>query len=815
MIFNSRFACPSFRASYGDRPAQLGPVILSIAALAASFAPTLGQGAHAEQVSTASGTTTGSDSASSASLQEIVVTATRREELLSKVPISVAAYSQETMDKLGVRTIDDISKLTPGVTFAQANPGSGTNIEIRGISSLVGAATTGIYIDDTPIQIRSIGYFPSNVYPVVFDLDRVEILRGPQGTLFGAGSEGGTVRFLTPQPSITKFSEYGRAEVASVDAGGLNYEGGAAVGGPIVENLLGFRVSALYRRDAGWIDRVDHTSGDLVDSNSNRQNHTALRAALTLEPVAGLQITPGVYYQKASFNNTNLYWTNLSNPSTTHYRNGDPLGQPGSDIFTLSTVKAAYTADQISIISNTAYFRRRSRIGLDYSTVVPDVVGGPSAPPFGIPGFTSRTTEEDGQSNITQEIRFQPTERNERLNWLAGLFYSHAIQTSFEGISGDNLDTLTAALFGVPNSVAIFGPNYQPGNYGLVSSNDALDEQYAVYGNLDYAITEKLKGTVGVRVARVESFFSNSQGGPFGGGTPVTRTSSTSATPMTPKFELGYQADTGNLYYGSVSKGYRVGGGDAPVPLPQCAADLARIGLTGTPETFRSDSLWSYEVGAKNSLGNKFRIESSAYFINWSNIQQQVFLPNCDFKYVANLGSLHSKGFDLNVQYQPIDPLVLGAAIGFNDSKYTNNVYPGAVHGTGANSVIVSKGDTIDTPPWTATLTSHLTFPALGGASHVYFNSDFVYRTRNTGVLAASDPSSLSYDPRLPRMSMQHILGVRAGLVFRNLDVSFFSTNVTNSTATTFSLHDSLTSPLFKNVGIEPRVVGLTFIYRQ
>jgi iron complex outermembrane recepter protein len=811
-----QFAQNGVRTSYAYRLTRTGPSIDRVTAVAASIILAAIGSAYAQQGVASSNAAKADDTANDSLLQEVVVTATRREESLSKVPISVAAYSQAAMDQLGVRTIDDIARLTPGVTFAQANYGSGSNIQIRGISSLVGAATTGIYINDTPIQIRSIGYYPSNVYPEIFDLDRVEILRGPQGTLFGAGSEGGTVRFITPQPSLTRFSEYSRAEVAGIDAGGINYEGGAAVGGPIVDDMLGFRVSAWYRRDGGWIDRVDHTSGRDVDSNSNRQDHTAVRAALILQPVSSLKITPEIYYQTTSFDNTNLYWNTLSNPRNSEFRNGDPLGQPGSDTFTLSTIKVAYDTENVSIISDTAYFRRRSTINLDYSTIVPDVIGGPIAPPFGIPGFTSRTNEYDGQDNFSQEIRFQPTERTGRLNWLAGLFYSHAIQTSFEGIGGENLDSLTEALFRVPDATAIFGPNHQPGDYALVSANHALDEQYAIYGNLDYGITEQLKATVGVRVARVESFFSNSQGGPFGGGAVATTGSSTSATPVTPKFELGYQADEANLYYTSIAKGYRVGGGDAPVPLPQCTADLATIGLTSTPKTYNSDSLWSYEIGAKNRLlNNRLRVESSAYFIDWSNIQQQVWLPNCAFKYVANLGSLHSKGADLTVEYQPLDPLVVSAAIGYNDSKYAENVYPSALERTGPNSVIVSKDDAIDTPPWTATLTSHLTFPVPGSGSHVYQDSDFVYRSRRGGMLATSDPASLSYDPRLPRMSVQHVLNLRSGLRYQNLDVSVFCTNVSNSTATTFSFHDSLTSPLFKDAGIQPRVVGLTFIYRK
>lgn len=766
-----------------------------------------------------SGPSSAGDTASGASavgLEEITVTATRQSEPLSKVPISVAAYSAEGMDRLGVRNITDLASLTPGVTFAQANPGSGTNIQIRGISSLVGAATTGIYIDDTPIQIRSIGYFPSNTYPQVFDLDRVEILRGPQGTLFGAGSEGGTVRFITPEPSLSQYSEYARAEVANVDGGGWTYEGGAAAGGPIIPDTLGWRLSAWHREDAGWIDRVDHTTDAVVDANANHQAATALRLAMTYQPISGLQITPGVYYQQQTFNNTSLYWNTLSDPNANVFRNGDPLGQPGSDTFTLSTLKAAYTAGPVEVLSDTAYFRRRSRIYLDYSTVVPDVVGGPSAPPFGIPGFTSKTDEFDGQDNFTQEIRFQPTDVGGRLNWLAGLFYSHSIQTSFEGIGGANLNTLTQALFGAPDAEAIFGPNYQPGNYALITTNRALDRQYAAYGNVDYSLTEQFKVTVGVRVAHVSSDFGNVQGGPFGGGTPKPTGSSTSATPVTPKFALDYQLDSRNLYYASVAKGYRVGGGDAPVPIPECSADLASIGLTGTPETYRSDSLWSYEVGAKNRLlDDRLHLDSSVYFIDWKNIQQQVFLPNCDFKYVANLGSLHSKGFDLQAQYQPVEPLTTGAALGYNKSNYVSNVYPGVIHGTGANSVIVSQGDTIDAPPWSVTLLSRLTLPVRESGARVYFDAHYIFRSRNNGTPAFSDPASLSYDPQLPRMSAQHILDLRSGVTFGSFDLSLFVNNATNSTATTFSLHDSLTSPLFKNVGITPRVIGLTAVFRN
>jgi iron complex outermembrane receptor protein len=206
------------------------------------------------------------DAAAGAGLQEVVVTATRREERLQDVPISLTAFSQEKLDQQGLRNIDDLVRLSPGVTFQRNGNGSSANyndessdISIRGIDSQAGTSTTGLYIDDTPIQSRHIGFGAVNVFPQLFDVDRVEVLRGPQGTLFGAGAEGGALRFISPQPSLTKDSGYIRSELATTKDGDQSYELGAAAGGPIIDDVLGFRISASYRRDGGWVDRVGYT----------------------------------------------------------------------------------------------------------------------------------------------------------------------------------------------------------------------------------------------------------------------------------------------------------------------------------------------------------------------------------------------------------------------------------------------------------------------------------------------------------------------------------------------------------------------------
>src|SRR6202048_2737402 len=173
----------------------------------------------------------GAADAGTGPLTEIVVTATRHEESLSKVPISVTAMTQEALDIRGVKDFQDVARFTPGVRID--NTGT-NNIAIRGISSSGGAGTTGIYIDDTPIQIRALAFNPDDTLPKNFDIDRIEVLRGPQGTLFGAGSEGGTVRYITTQPSLRTNSFYSREEVSYTQGGSLSYEGGIAAGGPLI-----------------------------------------------------------------------------------------------------------------------------------------------------------------------------------------------------------------------------------------------------------------------------------------------------------------------------------------------------------------------------------------------------------------------------------------------------------------------------------------------------------------------------------------------------------------------------------------------------
>ncbi|WP_293977450.1 TonB-dependent receptor [Sphingomonas sp.] len=484
---------------------------------------------------------------------EIVVTATRTAQTASKVPISITAYTQAKLDQQGVRQIDDLYRLTPGVNFERTNLRS--NISIRGISSGAGAATTGIYIDDTPIQVRVVGYSATNAYPAVFDLARVEVLRGPQGTLFGAGSEGGTIRFIQEQPNLDHFSGYARTEVATTEGGALSYEGGVALGGPIVQDKIAFRASVYFRRDGGYIDRVIglptvlssngsagpensllfNTTG-IGRKDSNSTETTSARLALTFAPTETLTITPSVMYQKIhSPDNITQFWPSASDKGSTDLRTpmwipsvdathvaipGAPLTEPLTDRFWLPSLAIKWELGGIELFSNSSYFDRASHFTPNYTQLYEltyarrQVV---QAGDFAI------SPQDNYQKNFSQEVRLQSGDADSRFRWVVGGFYTRNKQRSVQD-SRVNFVSLVpsianATVPGYPaplpavNNGAPFGAGYSAyiNYYGMAPLNGVttyyadlrtVDEQYAGFGEATFKVTPRLSLIGGVRVSR-------------------------------------------------------------------------------------------------------------------------------------------------------------------------------------------------------------------------------------------------------------------------------------------------------------------------
>jgi iron complex outermembrane receptor protein len=781
----------------------LGPTLISGPALAQATAANAGAGT---------------------ALEEIVVTAQRREQRLQDVPISVTAMNQEQLDSQGVRDIDDVAKLTPGITFqrADARNGAMSTISIRGVASQAGASTTGVYIDDTPIQIRALGAGNAafNAFPGVFDLDRVEILRGPQGTLFGAGSEGGTLRFITPQPSVSHSSVYARTELGYTEHGDPSYETGVALGAPLVDGKVGLRISAWFRRDGGWVDRDDWSRASLttyppaaptsnsvtnvLSPNSNWQNSAAVKAALTFQPTDGLTITPSIYSQRLKVNDTQAFWSALSDPDAGKFVNGNSLNAVSNDHFYLPALKVEWAFSNLRLVSNTSYFNRDSAAVNDYSAFETALWGQvfttlPFLPPTVRPylngpyypsGFTPASSFQGNlQNNVTQEFRLQSDSPDSRINWVVGVFYSHGRQTAIQIVSDPGLNTFINGLTG-----GIVAPVLEDGKYTFVQEPViARDEQTAVYGQADVKVTDRLTVTAGVRAADTKFNASAFYHG-FVVGPPVNDSGSQHEHPVTPKGGVSFKIDPDNMVYATASKGYRIGGYNPRVGTP-CATDP---NYPGYHNLYSSDSVWSYEVGAKDSLfGNKLRVNTSLYYIDWKNIQQVVGLAGCGFAYTSNLGKAKSQGADLQADMALAPGLVGGLAVGYNDAKYTQTVK--SVAGAAAN--LVTDGDHIVGWPWTVAASLQYTFRAFGDHES-YLRTDYQYQAKQSDLVSGNNPQNGGYQPwavfQLPTTSQ---LSLRAGMRFEGLDVSLFCNNLTDS-------HPILAKGTSINTGVPGELVG-------
>jgi iron complex outermembrane recepter protein len=291
-------------------------------------------------------------------------------------------------------------------------------------------------------------------------------------------------------------------------------------------------------------------------------------------------------------------------------------------------------------------------------------------------------------------------------------------------------------------------------------------------------------------------------------------------TPITPKVGVSYQADPDNLFYASAAKGFRVGGynpavgvpcGTTAGPNPVPGTSLGVLGLTDRPAFFDSDSVWSYEVGSKNRvLDRRLQLDASAFYIDWSNIQQTVGLARCGFSFVENLGSATSKGFDLAVQAFVTDELTLGAAVGYTKAEFDETVFGGPARGPGILP-IVTEGDDIPLNPWTIYLNGQYDYDLLGRGGYTRF--DFQHLSRQDALVPGTNPANGGTDPTIPGRPSMTTLSLRTGVELDAFDVSLFVNNV-------FNAHPRLTrartpgpqgpNSLFTGTTLRPRTIGIT-----
>jgi outer membrane receptor protein involved in Fe transport len=756
-------------------------------------------------------------------LQQIVVTAERRTERLMDVPMSVTAFGRQALQQQQLHTIDDLARVAPGITFQRNGTSVSGNyndedsdIAIRGVDSSAGASTTGIYIDDTPIQGRHLNFGTVMPYPQLFDLERVEVLKGPQGTLFGAGSEGGTVRFITPDPGLHRYSGFARTDFGEIDGGGNDYAAGAAFGGPIIDGKLGFRVSASIRHDGGWVNRVAYapppstlvnctpcygtapatvytgspTITGTTEANANWQDSATFRAALKWQPNENFSIMPSFYVQTLHINDTAVYWRSLSVPARNDYNNGNLQRNPSTDPWYIGAVKVEWSLPGVQFTSNTSYFSRAQHSMSDYSQWAPTIF---LYNQYTAPNDFSSAYFTDRQDNFTQEWRASSTDDASRFQWTAGLYYAHVHENSTEHIVSADISPAN------------------PGNAYHQPVFSMLDKQAAVYGELSYKITPKIKATAGLRYSHMTYTGVINESGALIVGSGINSTNSGSDNPVTPRFVINYQPTRNSLYYVSAAKGFRPGGINAALPQ-NCS-----YGLPQQPPSYASDSLWQYELGSKNTLfRNRLEVSASIYYLKWNNIQQFVYLT-CGLGFDYNLGSVTGKGGDIAINWRPTEDLTLGVTGAYTDSAFTTNVSLAGVY------PLVTAGDHLPSAPWN--VEANLSYEWHSLPHRPYVRAEYQFSTAQNSLQPYQDPNNApNDDPTLPGLPTVSVLNLRAGMYFGGWDVMLWVHNLTNFHSPLFLARDLATTPLngfppnfdtnYFARGYQPRTYGLTASYR-
>ncbi len=713
--------------------------------------------------------------ASPDALAEIVVTATKRTERLQDVPVSISAETGIELEHRGATQLQDIITSTPGLNNPGSGGGNSTNLTIRGVTTGTDLglkqSTVALLYDDMPIDPVGQGGGASNLR--VVDIERVEVLRGPQGTLFGSGSLAGALRYITNKPDLSRFS--GSAEITGADTetGAASYSGTVVINAPIVQDQLGIRLVAYDYDDGGWID--DLRTGQ---KDANPTKTVGARLAIAAKPNDRFNANLTMTYQDSKdYNGTDAGSLDVKPPNT------GVSGQVTDGIndyivelkSTIAALTLQYDFDFATLTSVSTYHDRRSNTyGVDtyfvpltslIATGGANIVQGIDNIEFGIDG------------NIyTQELRLNSRDEG-NFKWTAGVFFLHASA----GGSQEDRGEAVIPVIGSDNIVDLI---YRFGQ-----------QEIAAFSEATYTFANKWDLTGGLRV----SHYMVSAQIDTGGYVPVFSILQSDyahtdfhdlGTPVDPRVSLAYRANPDLTLYTQIARGYRVGG----VNL------TSEVGGRNTPPSYAPDSLWNYEVGAKGrAFDGRLSYSTALYYIDWSKIQ--VSLQTELGNYTGNASAARNYGVEFQVDAKPVSWLQVGAAFQLSKNEISKNDPTISRPATGLTGV--NKGDVLPAAPeGQASTYAEVDFPVANFQGYVRATAsylgdewtDFEHNGTKFGGFASES--------------------VRAGINFGSYEAVAFVNNLSNSQGSTGALDLATAGPVIINnqelFRIRPRTVGVT-----
>lgn len=629
----------------------------------------------------------------------IVVTARLREETLQDVPFSLNAQTQDDIRNTGSGSLEDVSRNVASLSIQNLGPGQ-SQVAIRGVSAgqIVRdqpgvKEQVGVYLDESVI---SLSLFTPDLD--LYDLNRVETLRGPQGTLFGSGSIGGTLRYITNQPDVDEFAASAEASVEHVQDGDWGGSVRGMVNIPIVEGQVAARAVAYYTEYGGYIDAVRPDFS--VDEDVNSGHRIGGRLAVAFEPNSNLRITPRILYQEIEadgFNREEDY-NILANPFTTTRQPvtlGDErqylqLDEQFTDELFIADLTVEWDAGPVTLTSITSYTDRDILVSRDASSLTGSVsfdLGLGDAATLLPSNLRDTTTVE----MFTQEVRVASNSEG-RFQWLVGAFYS-----DIQRVYGQTLPTPgwdAAAVIGGLDPVGAL--NVAPPNSPFFSNIPYDFEQIAIFGEASFDITDRLTATAGVRWFDFEESRTLTFDGLFAAETNAAP-GNTSSDGFAPRVMLSYDVNDDIQLNAQISNGFRLGGVNDPLNAPLCSpTDLQTF---GNRASFEDETLWNYEIGVKTTiLGGRGTFNAAAFYNDISDLQVTLDAGTCSSRIVFNVPEAHTMGAEFEFSAQLTENLDVALTASWIESEFDSTVTSTA---GGVTSVIggIAEGNRLPSVP--------------------------------------------------------------------------------------------------------------------
>ena len=768
---------------------------------------------------------------------DIVVTATKREGSLLTVPFSINAQTEAMIQRSGANTIEDLSRNVAGLSIQNLGPGQ-SQVSVRGVSA--GQVVrdqpgvkeqVGVYLDESVI---SLSLFTPDLD--LYDLTRVETLRGPQGTLFGSGSVGGTIRYITNQPDPDALEGSVEANINILAGGDIGGHLKGMINAPVTDGVA-VRAVGYYTRYGGFVDALGPGGGN----NVNDGHRAGGRLALRLEPGPGITITPRVVYQEIRANgfNRNEVYNIYANPFTNAGAPGGRapitlggreqyllLGEGFSDNTLLADLNINIElAPWMTYTSVSTYINRDIRVSRDASALSGSVsvdLGYPNAGLL-LPSNLVDTTD---LSTFAQEVRLT-TNLPGPMNVVFGGFYSRTDRTYRQRLPTPGYDAFTDATLGAGTAAAT--ANGFPANSPYNADLPYEIEQIAGFGELTFDISDRFRLTAGGRYYEFSEVRQFKSGGVFSN--VDNRTDETSSNGFSPRVIASYEVVDNVHLNAQASKGFRLGGVNDPLNLPLCT--VADEAIFGAFQDYDDETLWNYEVGVRGRRSG-INFAAAAFYTDISNLQVTLDAGSCSSRIVFNVPESHTMGMEFELSVTPVTGLNLAINGSLVEAEFDSTV----VDGTGAVIAGLREGNRLPSVPnFQISASASYSFPIMDGAEayiggsvqHVgsrYTQSSdqegnprsFIFsgnRDPNTG-LPVQEPyfGATGLEPTVVNLKLPsyNYVNLSAGIDWENgLGVMLYVTNLFDENALlSFDRERGGRARLGFNIG-QPRQVGITF----